>query len=86
MPDRQQIVVSTVTDALAVFEDVFDVGVVKKGLNEITALLSVGFDLKKRGDLFPVIFQRKAVAQQFVLRVRRIIVIYLAPGIEVVTA
>ena len=56
VPDREQIVIGTIADALAVIEDVFDVGVVKESLNEIAALSSVHVGLKKRGNLFSVVF------------------------------
>ena len=86
MPDREQIVIGTITDALSVIEDVFDVCVVKESLNEIAAFSLVRVGLKKRGNLFSVVFQRKAVAKQFLLCVRRVVIRYLAPGVKVVTA
>ena len=56
VPYREQIVISTVSNALDVIENMLDVGVVKERLNEIAALFAVLVGLKKRGDLFSVVF------------------------------
>ena len=86
VPDSKKVVIRAVSDAFTVIEDMFDVGVIKEGFNEIAALLAVRMGLKKRGDFFSVVFQRKTVAEEFVLLVRRVVIRKIVVGIKVVPA
>ena len=86
MPDRQQVVIGSVTNALAVFEDVLDVCVVKEALNKIAALLAVLMTGEKHGDLQSVIFKRETVSQQFRFLVVLAEIRNIIRVIEIVTA
>ena len=86
MPDVEKIVIRAVSYSLTVLKDMLYKGFIKEGFNEIAAFFPVVVDLKKRGYFFSVVFQRGTVAEQFIFLVRRVIIRYLAPYVEVVTA
>ena len=73
----EDIGVGTIADSFTVAQNLFDEGVVKETPNKIAAFLPIRMVGKECGNFYSVVFQGIAGADQFVLFVVVIVVIYI---------